>query len=79
MNADGTSTRRLTRTKAYEASLAFAPGGRIVFARLATENDDHELWTIDPTTGEERQHTHNDYWDLTPNWRSAGLRSLVPR
>ncbi|HEU5278464.1 MAG TPA: hypothetical protein VFU26_06130 [Gaiellaceae bacterium] len=70
MNSDGTQLRRLTRTKAYETSPAFAPGGhRIVFARLPAENDDYELWTLRAGGGGERRLTSNRAWDVMPNWR----------
>jgi TolB protein len=70
IDGDGGRLRRLTRTTAYETSPAFAPDGRkIVFARLPSENDDYELWTIRLAGGSEHQLTSNRSWDLMPNWR----------
>jgi TolB protein len=70
MNSDGTHLRRLTRTTAYEIDPAFAPNGRqVVFARLSSENDDYELWTVGLNGRGERRLTSNRSWDLMPNWR----------
>jgi TolB protein len=70
VDRDGRRLRRLTRTTAYETSPAFAPDGRrIVLARLASENDDYELWTIRLDGGSERRLTSNRWWDLWPDWR----------
>jgi Tol biopolymer transport system component len=70
IDRDGAGLRRLTRTTAYETSPAFAPDGRqIVFARLTSEIDDYELWTIRLNGGSEHQLTSNRSWDLWPDWR----------
>jgi Tol biopolymer transport system component len=73
MNADGGAQRRVTRTTALEAFPAWSPdGSRLVFARIADDNDDYELFAINADGTCERQLTDNDAWDWTPSWTGSG-------
>ena len=77
MDADGGGERRLTRTIAYELFPAWSPDGtRIVFARIADEDDDYELFAINADGTCETRLTDNDVWDWMPAWTGAGGRRL---
>lgn len=73
MTADGSDQRRLTRTRATEGGWAWSPdGSRIVFARIADEEDDYELFLMNADGSCERRLTDHDAWDWMPSWVGAG-------
>jgi Tol biopolymer transport system component len=72
MNADGSDQRRLTHTPAYDVFPAWSPDGtKIVFARIADDEDDYELFLIDADGGEPESLTDSADWDWMPDWAPA--------
>jgi hypothetical protein len=45
-----------------------------VFARLAEENGDYELFVVDASGGPPRPLTDNGEWDWMPDWGATGTR-----
>ena len=73
MDADGGDGRRLTRTLDLELFPAWSPDGtRIVFARIADEDDDYELFAMNADGTCETQLTDNAAWDWMPSWTGSG-------
>lgn len=75
--ADGTDPRRLTRNPASDVSPAWSGDGEwILFARIADEEDDYDIWAVRADGECERQLTDTPVWETAPKWRGGGYGGL---
>jgi Tol biopolymer transport system component len=77
MDAEGSDEERLTRSPATEAGPTWSPDGtRIIFSRIADEEDDHDLYLANADGSCMRRITADPEWDWMPSWTGSGGKAL---
>jgi Tol biopolymer transport system component len=73
MNADGSGTRRLTHSAAYDGEPAWSPDGRKIAFR-STRNGNREIYLMNADGSSQRNLTRNPANDVRPSWSPDGRR-----
>ena len=69
LELDGGSPRRLTRSRANEQGPSWTPdGAKLVFARIADEDDGHDLYVANADGSCERRLTRTQTWEVSASW-----------